>query len=1341
MLLPGKRSDDKNGQMPFALVAVALLLLTSYSVVAIAEVEHSQKGLESSQAEMSVLNDACDATIERVKATAVAIVAALAEEGVMDMSVLQTSFQERFSSVINKTFPLDQGGVRRSVNANNLSLRFVSLSDNPEDKTTASYPAYAKVEGTLNVSVSTSKGQLEREVSVDADTLVPFPLINGLLSNHIERMNGSMSELGRLVSYQLASLVQIRALGGVAARGNSSPLLTEVDVERALRLALALLERQTFRNSSDDIGIPDDTTMIDAAELMLHDDGVSIDMNVLFSQAVYALVDQTVLQWMEYLDFIKLPMDILECIGDGLANILDQILIQVGGDPPASHYLKERMASAGHEESEYRYLHGGDVSVNLPSIDVMVYPDGTMKVIELAPMTVSVPLPVTDIFDSYLWEAFMPIYREKTMDLAMDIQQLLYDLARTMSISGALPMLSLELDRFDTVSFFDTLMDRIETALPDAVSVLEHSWQLKLQGFKRSDPLALELSDYVWKYRTVLLKEDLAYQSLRDAIKERVLEAVMQDPSFMALGTDVGAYASLNENIDFSIGEAGIDTLVWNAVREKGNEVLGLISSVLCAEENVGTVTNMIAKLANGAVSGIPGLAETMGSMIISVLRSVVEGNSMFNGNGPEYYPSKGLELYSGDGKVFTEDLKVTRSDGKMDIRIVSPSEVRGGAVHYIGLHDLSAAPYLSTTVVRIKGDVQYTVTSDDGISPITIDCVTPLDLELRLPILSSWPLEGVQYSRSDSLGNDIVTSIINNALPMIKQLQGVFSACDALFSFIADMNTVINGFATKAMEKLASSVLAPIMSMQEAVKEGMSSLLGDALFTFLDNAGQIQLVTDFFGLRLELETNPLDVAMGLVRDLLRVTFRVNVSDVHLSVALRLLRMAPNDFYIIGTGNMGMNDWYVSLTIDPIMRIYTHIIRITGTVGGKGIHLEMPHVTQYETFSLTLSQIPIVSQFLSNIPLPFPGMKGRVDAGMELKYDSPVVTNLVINEVELNPRGNDLGREWVEIFNPLDHDVTLIGWSLGTGHGKGSTHRLPDMVLSPGEYFVYTFPSLTLYNGDSMSLPRGESIMLWDDQGRLIDSSPWLVDTYDDERSWKREHDAADNWVLEDASPGMSNGPRSTALDLGEWFVSELRKATLTVMSELSNKDPNLEGLADILHDIINILINNVLSRIAGCVVELKLFIQLGVSDISGTIGGGMELALIAGREFVLEGLQWMATTVKKAVMDIINPSNSFSVHSPQLLQESYIRLSVVAAVGLPSFISKQGGDERYELRGMVQMNLAAISSLVGKDEDNRRIGFGVMFSGIPGFLMPPIFKVNPGRTCDLWLMRGTINY
>ena len=107
---------------------------------------------------------------------------------------------------------------------------------------------------------------------------------------------------------------------------------------------------------------------------------------------------------------------------------------------------------------------------------------------------------------------------------------------------------------------------------------------------------------------------------------------------------------------------------------------------------------------------------------------------------------------------------------------------------------------------------------------------------------------------------------------------------------------------------------------------------------------------------------------------------------------------------------------------------------------------------------------------------------------------------VVINEVELNPAGRDAGNEWVELFNTGDVEVNLAGWSLTY------TYRAPGLIvlseealtLGPGEFFVFTYPTLMLRNAER------SIIELRDPDGNVVHSTSSLTDEENDGRTWQR---------------------------------------------------------------------------------------------------------------------------------------------------------------------------------------------------------------------------------------------
>ncbi|KYH38939.1 MAG: conserved exported protein of unknown function [Candidatus Bathyarchaeota archaeon B23] len=133
-----------------------------------------------------------------------------------------------------------------------------------------------------------------------------------------------------------------------------------------------------------------------------------------------------------------------------------------------------------------------------------------------------------------------------------------------------------------------------------------------------------------------------------------------------------------------------------------------------------------------------------------------------------------------------------------------------------------------------------------------------------------------------------------------------------------------------------------------------------------------------------------------------------------------------------------------------------------------------------------------------------------------------VTVHVVINEVEQNPAGADAGNEWVELYNPSSQPVDIGGWTLSTTHGDTVTLTIPEgTIIDPGEFKVYTYSKQWLDNED-------ESVILRDDSGVIVDETPILNDTHNDDRAWSRhpnghDTDSPSDWAFQPSTMGAEN--------------------------------------------------------------------------------------------------------------------------------------------------------------------------------------------------------------------------
>lgn len=134
----------------------------------------------------------------------------------------------------------------------------------------------------------------------------------------------------------------------------------------------------------------------------------------------------------------------------------------------------------------------------------------------------------------------------------------------------------------------------------------------------------------------------------------------------------------------------------------------------------------------------------------------------------------------------------------------------------------------------------------------------------------------------------------------------------------------------------------------------------------------------------------------------------------------------------------------------------------------------------------------------------------------EIPTDLACLPQLLVNEVETNPDGDDAGAEWVELLNARDEAIDASGWTLRWGQNASLT--LPDgLAIAPGQRVVVEIPSAhSLADED-------ETLALYAAFGYLSDRTPALTDAADDGRSWQRSPEGSEVWAFATATPGKQN--------------------------------------------------------------------------------------------------------------------------------------------------------------------------------------------------------------------------
>ena len=161
-------------------------------------------------------------------------------------------------------------------------------------------------------------------------------------------------------------------------------------------------------------------------------------------------------------------------------------------------------------------------------------------------------------------------------------------------------------------------------------------------------------------------------------------------------------------------------------------------------------------------------------------------------------------------------------------------------------------------------------------------------------------------------------------------------------------------------------------------------------------------------------------------------------------------------------------------------------------------------------------------------------------------YAQTSFDNVVINEVEINPPGDDAASvsEWVELYNPTDSDIDLGGWEIASTTVLKKTMTISyGTIIKPGQFLTYSYQ--TVWFTDS-----SESVELRDENGIVIDKTPIISDIKNDFTSWQRIYDgydldSSDDWKFVISTTGSSNGKLIQ--------TQESTEITVTVSSEKSS--------------------------------------------------------------------------------------------------------------------------------------------------------------------------------------------
>lgn len=132
---------------------------------------------------------------------------------------------------------------------------------------------------------------------------------------------------------------------------------------------------------------------------------------------------------------------------------------------------------------------------------------------------------------------------------------------------------------------------------------------------------------------------------------------------------------------------------------------------------------------------------------------------------------------------------------------------------------------------------------------------------------------------------------------------------------------------------------------------------------------------------------------------------------------------------------------------------------------------------------------------------------------------------VVLNEVEGNPPGYDLGIEWIEIYNPSNQPFNLAGYEIWDREnhllctiGVNCSTQPDSTIIQPKSYVIVTGWERYLidnYNPDG--------IILKDPEGKVVDESPLFADKWSTAESMQRIPNGYGDWTFSLSTKGFAN--------------------------------------------------------------------------------------------------------------------------------------------------------------------------------------------------------------------------
>ena len=265
-------SRDRRGQMPFSLIAIVLILVSSLSAALITDLRDGSREVDLTLEEIGRMEELSTNAQEQVQEMAWQSLLATCTGESLNESAMSSLFHRELEGRLGPRFPDHRSGLTVETNVSGVQLSFMRLpldQGSGEDKFTDKYvPAYVGLSGSIIVKVFSANGNLSRELPIEDQGKVPWPLLKDRMEGFESSVSGGLGNLGSMVNYLLESLAAYRTMqgwgSGIVGEEGLPETITSRDLVNAIDLGLIILQMKHFRQAAPCYGMC--TDLMDGAE-------------------------------------------------------------------------------------------------------------------------------------------------------------------------------------------------------------------------------------------------------------------------------------------------------------------------------------------------------------------------------------------------------------------------------------------------------------------------------------------------------------------------------------------------------------------------------------------------------------------------------------------------------------------------------------------------------------------------------------------------------------------------------------------------------------------------------------------------------------------------------------------------------------------------------------------------------------------------------------------------------------------------------------------------------------------------------------------------------------------